>query len=442
MSDITIVNMNVRRQTSKELPTGALTLVSVFENEGIEVDFKDYAEKKRNLDLFNIKNTYNYLRNTKRFLLISYLANMRPNLLLALEKLKETNPEKKIILGGYIQEKTAIHMIEQFPFIDVIYLGYADKTICEVYKRLKDGQSLRGIGSIVFSENNRIIISKKINRTDINIPKPAYHKIKIKDYDTVCISDSVGCPYKCTFCATPTTMGSKIYYSPISQLRKEITTLYDKGVKKINFIGESFGINKKKVNEICNFFNEEKMDLKWSCYGRINYMTKEILQKISKAGCYNIFYGVESGSNKVLRTIKKGFNTTEAMEKIIETKKYIEGVRLNLMWGYPFETMKDFMKTILLSAKLNAMGMDTGLWLLSPVTDTPIYEKYNHRMRFSPDKICIRYDYKEIKKDEKLRKIISNHPEIFTDFYHYHSKNIDKKAAMIKITSGGKKYEI
>ncbi|NQU98784.1 B12-binding domain-containing radical SAM protein [Candidatus Woesearchaeota archaeon] len=428
MSDATLISMQVSERNLKHVPTNTLQVLSIFEDENINIEFKDYNLEKGNL--YDVDKICNFLKKCEDYLFLTSVISVLPNLLLALKKLKETNQEKKVILGGHMAPELAKYIIKHFSFVDVITLGFADKRICEVYRRLKKGESLKGINGIVFSENNKTIITEgKVNAS--NVSKPAFDKINMQDYDIAYINDSIGCPYNCTFCNIPIMPGRKLYYTPIKQLRKEITTLYDKGIKNIMLSGEAFTINKKRVIEVCDLFSKEGRDIKWRCYGRVNHMNEEMLQKMSKAGCYRIFYGIESASNKILRRIKKGFTINEAFKKISISNKYIEEVVASMMWGFPFETMKDFNKTVLFIMKLKNIKVTPALLHLAPQRNTSLYNEYKKRIRFSKDLISnVTFNY-EILKRKELATLIQSHPEAFLEFHHYHSNNLRKKANMI-----------
>ena len=103
---------------------------------------------------------------------------------------------------------------------------------------------------------------------------------------------------------------------------------------------------------------------------------KELLKIMSGSGCKEIYYGIESGSDEILKKIKKGFTIEEAIKILLLSKKYIQTVTASFIYLFPFETPKDFIATKFFLIYLSSKGIATQLHSLCPVKNSEIYLAY------------------------------------------------------------------
>jgi radical SAM superfamily enzyme YgiQ (UPF0313 family) len=117
---------------------------------------------------------------------------------------------------------------------------------------------------------------------------------------------SRGCPFNCRFCSVTKMWGARCRFrsveSVITEL-KEMNTKYD--ITYVSFWDDTFTLNKRFVKRLCDSILKENLNLRWTCYSRVDTVSKNLLKLMKKAGCIAIFYGVESGSEKVLHIVGK-----------------------------------------------------------------------------------------------------------------------------------------
>ncbi|MFH0859996.1 MAG: radical SAM protein, partial [Candidatus Altiarchaeota archaeon] len=263
------------------------------------------------------------------------------------------------------------------------------------------------------------------------LPFPAYHRVDLSKYGYCTVVTSRGCPYNCTFCELPEMWGSQNRARSIDNVIEEINLLKEKyGVDRIMFVDDTFVLSKKRVFEFCDKLEEEKIDLRWGAYGRVNLMDGELMRRMSGAGCYHIFYGVESGSDRILKLIKKDFTVKQSLNVISKSMDYFEEVIASLIWGFPFEIMSDFNKTLLSARYLDYIGVNYAISLLSPLPLNHIFRKYGGKISYD-DAVHYSKNYELNMWDEKINEIIKKHPKIFSAFYYYDQKNIFEKKRII-----------
>jgi radical SAM superfamily enzyme YgiQ (UPF0313 family) len=145
------------------------------------------------------------------------------------------------------------------------------------------------------------------------------------------------------------------------------------GTKGIYFINDNFSLRKKETFELCNLMIKNKFDLEWVCDTRVDLVNQELLEAMSKAGCKTIWFGVESGSQKILQRI--GRNTT--LEQIETAFKLCRknGIQIacSFMLGLPDETLKDMEASLKFAKKLEPDWCQFNIFIAYP--DSKLYQE-------------------------------------------------------------------
>ncbi|WP_456474597.1 B12-binding domain-containing radical SAM protein [Candidatus Pyrohabitans sp.] len=431
-NDITLANLVLAPDNESFVPIGPLYLVSSLEEGGYNVDFRDY-QLNGFKDPLTPESILAFLGDSSDVVGISCIFNMLPSVLMAVEELKKRHPEKKIILGGPGPTGVAEHILRHFPSVDVVVRGEGEKTIVELLDRLdRDMKNVRGI---CYRDGNRVRVNPPQERIKELDTLPAYHRIKFKEYANVGVMTSRGCPYRCSFCEVSPLWGHTNYQRSIENVMEELSLLRDKyGVESIRFCDDTFVLSRKRVLEFCSEIRKEGLDIRWACMGRVNLMDRELMGEMRRAGCRGVQYGVESGSNRVLQKINKGFTKQMAGDVILKSVEYFEHVISTFIWGFPFESMEDFYETIFFMSSLAEAGSKIKFFLLSPSPLSQLYRDYRDNLRFS-EELCselVWKGYDNFINKKKISAMIRAYPEIFPDFYYIDSGNIHKKYQLLK----------
>ena len=197
-----------------------------------------------------------------------------------------------------------------------------------------------------------------------------------KRHPSTLLMTSRGCPYPCTFCSIPSVAGKKFRARSPEHLVAEMKALYNQGVREIMFWDDNFTLQKDRALRICDLLIKEGMDLTWSCPQgvRIDLVDEELISKMKQAGCYYVALGIESGSDRVLKDMKKRLTVS----RIKETVPMIHKGGINtwgfFILGYPTETREDILKTIKLAKQLSLFR--ASFHLFQPVPGTESYEQF------------------------------------------------------------------
>ncbi len=169
---------------------------------------------------------------------------------------------------------------------------------------------------------------------------------------------------------------------------------------------------------------------RWKAFGRVNLIDREAMELMAKAGCVEIRYGIESGSEEILQKTEKGFDLEKAVKIVSESSTVFPGVDAFFIWGFPFETMEQFYRTVFLMNSFRMMGVRVLPSLLCYLPQTRIYREVDkEKLEFCNEMIpeymitghetCGGYG---VEIDEEYRHIydfIVKNKDIFPGFFHY-----------------------
>lgn len=274
--------------------------------------------------------------------------------------------------------------------LDIIIKGEPDEVMSDVMDSINNPEKLNEIQGIAFKNlDGSIQISKGKKRIlDLNnLAFPAHDLIDAKKYFEPFLSSpfgmiqtSRGCPYACNFCVT--SYGKKYTVKSPKTVVDELLWMKQlHNIKSFRIIDDTFTIQKQRAIDICNLMIQENLNLKWTCLSRVDTLTEEMLKSMKEAGCIRIYFGLESGSEKILKLYNKGADIESAV-KVLKwcSDLGIETVGL-FMAGLPNETDEDFQETIDFAKKVDLTF--AGVGELTPYPGTDLYEIYKKEIEFS-----------------------------------------------------------
>jgi len=271
--------------------------------------------------------------------------------------------DTKIVLGGPQATLEPIKTISN-KNIDFVIYGEGEKTLIDLLNSLKKGNFSKVLG-LVYKNKTKIQINPPrplIQNLD-EIPLPARHLFPMKKYHssanlrgkrTLNIMTSRGCPYRCAYCAGSLIFGKNHRFHSTERVIEELKLLKEEyNVDSIQFYDETFTVNRKRVMELCDKIIKEKLHIEWSCFTRVNLVDKELLKKMKQAGCYLIFYGLESGVQRLLDLIQKDI-TLEQSEKAMKMTHEL-GIETwaSFMLNLPSATKEEEEQTINFAIKVD-----------------------------------------------------------------------------------------
>lgn len=335
-------------------PVGLGYLGQYLEIENIDYDVIDTGAGYTEEDVFKKLKAFN--ADLAAFSLNSICF---PRSLELIKKIKEKFPEIAVLVGGPHASTRQDALLREKEAIDFVIVKEGEKPLVLLCK----GEPLKNIPGLIWRAKNKTIYSNKTILMDINdFPYPKYsHFDLFKKYNSgsIGIVTSRGCPFECAFCQQSSLLGKQWRSREAKNVVNEMEYWYNHGIHNPHILDDNFCLDKKRILQIATLLEKRKLiNLKITLIGglRIQNMTEEFLEVLKKLGIRQVSFGVESGSDKILKFIGKGIVASD-VDRVIEmalSKGF--WVRLFFIIGFPYETKEDVLKTfdLALRHKINA----------------------------------------------------------------------------------------
>ncbi|PIR94019.1 hypothetical protein COT97_03575 [Candidatus Falkowbacteria bacterium CG10_big_fil_rev_8_21_14_0_10_39_11] len=288
-------------------------------------------------------------------------------------ELKKINSETKIILGWVLASYNYNEVLHNTD-VDVCVVGEGELTVKELLANINDYENVSGIA---FKRGDEIVVNKSREYiSDLkNTPSVPYHLFPVDLYidtinvigvkgkrRTINISTGRGCPFNCRFCSKSF---SGVRLRSIDDVISEIKMLKEKyQIEGVFFTDECLVISRQRVVELCEKI--KPLNVEWSCQGRVNLVDRELLLMMKDSGCRAVGYGVESGSQKILREMNKNTLVKQAIEAIKMTEEVGLEPIIQMMFGYPGEDRYTLQETVDFFTAIDHPGTE-----LCPTTPLP-----------------------------------------------------------------------
>jgi len=432
--DITLLNHNMlyikyldgKIFRQRHLPLGPLYLISALEDSGITVDFRDYQLAERD-DLFVPEALVDYLEGCASIVGISCMANLLPFVMYAMPLLRERFPDRKFILGGVGAMEIEREVLERCPSIDIIHRGEGETSVPLLIRALIDDSPLDSVPGIFYRKNGDICQNPPVKRcTDPDtLLRPAYTGIDFKRYEGHNILGSRGCPYPCTFCSIAPVWGHTPYSRSSTNIVDEMKYLHTEyAVRQFLFQDEYFISSPERALEFADLVRKTGLNIEYKAFARVDLVNEDAIKALADSGCVEIRFGVESGSDRILKLVRKGFTSDTALRTVSLAKKYIRGVDAFYIWGFPFETIEDFSESLFQMITLRGMGVRILPSLITHLPQTQMYRELEDKSRLEfCSWLLPEYMIAGIESRESVRVAIDGRYEGFFDFI-MHNRDI------------------
>jgi radical SAM superfamily enzyme YgiQ (UPF0313 family) len=300
-----------------------------------------------------------------------------------LRKLKEVLHDVVIVLGGIHVTFFAEKIVENYPFVNFVVKGEGEITFSKLIENLNNRNELRRISGVTFIDNGRIISNREELISDLNsLPFPDRKLVENNDYAHywfgfrltlgrfTTILSSRGCPYKCSFCCCSPLFKRKWRARSAENVLDELEEIYSQGYRSCIFVDDNFTLIPERVIEICRGIVKRKIKMDMHCEGRVGKVSLEVLKEMKNAGFSTIYFGIESGTQKVLDYYEKDITIKQIKDSVRMAKKAGLNVIGSFIIGAPIETRQDVLQTLELAKELriiiqlNQLGIVPGakLW--------------------------------------------------------------------------------
>ncbi|MGM0620676.1 MAG: B12-binding domain-containing radical SAM protein [Bacteroidota bacterium] len=414
-----IINPFIQRREEDFIPLGLLSLAACL-------------NKKYQVKIYSPK--YPLLKNEDYRYVVHHILNMVPHIigfstwcisypssLLLAKAIKKAAPKIPVIFGGPQATALAKETLQLFPFIDFILTGEADYSfphfVNEWHKSQPDYSTIPGL--FYFDTNGNILHNQPGNITNEmdKLPVPAYHLFPKQE--SIKLDAGRGCPFHCTYCSTNNFFSRKYRIKSVDRIGMEMLTAHQQmNIKHFGFTHDMFTLNKKHISQLCSkliYLNKTKnTGFKWTCSARIDCVNHEMLIQMREAGCQSIFFGIESGSEKIQKSIRKNLDISKVYPITDLCRKIGLNMHASFILGFPEEDITTVEKTLQCILKLAMKGAFVQISELSLLPGTKLYNAHKNNLKFDGKFSGFS---RTVCGPEEL-KLIKKHPEIFSSFYY------------------------
>lgn len=356
-------------------PLGLAYIAAVLENRGDKVEIIDGS-----VEPITIEDIAAIIKQKKPDVVgISVQTPTYHRALQCAKIIKEADPNIITIFGG--PHPTALPSeTAKEKDIDIVVYGEGERTIVDLMNALETDNDLSKVKGIFYKRNDKVEAGpprERIENLD-GIPFPARHLLKLHLYKpssmhykklpafpVVC---GRGCKHRCTFCDCAKVFGHHVTLRSSENVMAEIVYLVDKyKVKEILFWDDTFTYSREFVLKLCDMI--KPLNLAWSAWSRVDKVDKELLEHMAGAGCWNISFGIESGNQKVLNTIKKGIKLEHARNAVKWCHECGIEARTTWILGLPNDGWESMMETVNFASEIDADYAQFQLLTIYPNTE-------------------------------------------------------------------------
>ena len=346
----------------RALPYGLLSLAAVLREAGHPVRFLD-AE---NLDLSPDAAVASILADAADVVGFTTVTQSVDITAAMAARVKANRPDLLILAGGPHLSSVPLETMERFPGFDIGVIGEGEHILLELLRAVREGMPLEAVKGLVVRTPNGLLKTPRprpIEDLDA-LPMPAWdlapgfpgnYRPSAPSYlrlPSATLITSRGCTGRCLFCNSKALHGRlrRISADRVLEMVEDLQTRY--GIRDLSIYDDNFVSDAERLEAFCRGLLDRRIDLTWSCYSRVDQGTPELFRLMKKAGCWQISYGIESGSQRILDFLKK--DVTLEQIKVAVAATHGAGIKTRgfFMIGHLTETEETIRESMDLLLKL------------------------------------------------------------------------------------------
>jgi anaerobic magnesium-protoporphyrin IX monomethyl ester cyclase len=355
------------------------------------------------------------------------------------------------VMGGYGPTPEPEYFLD-VTGADCIVLGEGEATAVELFRALEEKNSISDINGIAFRDEQGNFRSNPRNPLieDLDtIAWPAYHLFPMEYYrlmkvenqsDTefsIPMMSARGCTFKCTFCYR---MDPGFRARSGEALLDEVEYLYKEyKITRFSFMDDLLMSSVEHTEEVCAAFEKRNIPVTWDCNGRLNYCSPELLNRMKRAGCVFINYGIESMDYEVLKKMKKGLSPEMITRGVQQTLDVGISPGLNMLFGAIGDNKETLKKAVDFLIKYDDGAQRRTIRPVTPYPGSPLYyhaisegllegpKDFYENKHLNSDLLCC--NFTELTDDEVYECLIEANSTLAINYY---DKTKESAVAQIK----------
>lgn len=374
-------SMDGLRKGEETIPgMGVLILAAVARTKGYRVHLIDAKEQGRALsdvvdEIVALKPDYVGLSATT--ISVTNAARIAAGV-------KQKRPGVVTLVGGAHVSAIPERTLEAFPALDYGIVGEGEHSMFDLLAKLEAGEPIEDVAGLAWRKDGKVRANPRAPYIDDldQLPPPAWdllpdfpHRFQPSLFSypkspVASLITSRGCPFSCSFCDRSTS-GRKGRMHSVEYIVEQCRHLQSLGVRHILFLDDLFTVKRERVVALCKAFRENGFTFTWSCTSHPNLLDLDTMKIMKEAGCWQIAYGIESGSQRVLNVVKHEVKIPRMRETLRLTRQ--AGIRAKgyVMLGHPTEGLDSLAETL---EFLKVVELDMAqITKFTPYPGTPAY---------------------------------------------------------------------
>jgi radical SAM superfamily enzyme YgiQ (UPF0313 family) len=324
---------------------------------------------------------------------------------------KRRRPEIVTVTGGAHFGALGPASLRRLPELDFAIQGEGEPALAGLLDALAGGSSWKDVPSLCYREDGEIRVNPAAPQMDLADLPPMWSTLGEAldltryvrtiptgaDRRLIYIEAGRGCPFACTFCATAPFWRRQFRVKPAQKIVDEMRYLYEQhGYDSFMLVHDLLTVNPKFIAAFCDAMLEAKLPVEWMANSRVDFRLKGLLPRMKAAGCWKLFFGVESASARVQEVVDKHLKPGDAELTVAELSAHGISCTCSFILGQPDEQPEELSESIALGAKLKLLGAETvqfhrlRMWPPAPITLSP------GPVEFDLDSLRIEYPFPQV----------------------------------------------
>ncbi len=295
---------------------------------------------------------------------------------------KQIDPQVPVVFGGIGATFLWRHLLTHFTDIDYVVLGEGEYPFLHLVDALDRRDPLGRISTIcglalrIGDEIVQTPAAEPVRDLD-SLPSPAHY------FDFQHLSITRGCPGRCSFCGSPKFWGRRVRAHSAAYFVDQLIQLARRGIRFFYVSDDTFTLDPDLVIDICRQIIETGLDIRWQAISRVSAVNDRMLRWMRRAGCVQISYGVESGSERIRRLLCKDIGTKQIEQAFALTTANGILARAYFIYGAPTESWRTIEQSLALIRRIRPLSAIFYIMTLFPGTD--LYDDFKARTGIDDD---------------------------------------------------------
>jgi len=321
---------------------------------------------------------------------------------LIINRLRERFPKALIVAGGEHITACPEYVLRDCSALDLCVRGEGEETLLEIVNAHLEGEDPTSLNGVVCQKDGFITMNPpraRIRNID-EIPPPYWDQLPIEMYldrgfghgvnrgRSMPLLATRGCPFKCTFCSSPSMWTTRWEARSPQKVLNEIKEYISKyNAENFDLYDLTAIVKKKWIMEFCDLILESGLDFTWQLPSgtRSEAIDDEVVEKLWQAGCRNMHYAPESGSPTVLKRIKKQVNLPRLESSARGAIRQGFNMKIHIIFGFPKETFGEMWQTYKFGMKCAWIGIqDSSFIPYVPYPGSELYKQLLSEKKIVP----------------------------------------------------------